>query len=499
VEVLSVGKARISEGEFLESRVLTLEGRYIYARYYKEIAGASGSIVADTEIGTGAIFVTNSFGDGYDAYISEAGADGAPTGELAFDTIGNPLTIDPTTGFILTGSPTGSSADYTLSGTPADPSVCIVFAYRQQLKDFNGSKSLGDYVIKQELDVGNLLGTSNQTVVTDNGDNTVTISLHSDILNKLVTNGDSHDHNGGDGAQIDHGSQGGLTDDDHTHYLLASGTRGLSGNWDIGAGNYIALDELRARSGGDLTLKDSAGTSYLSILNTAGVALPLTGILKGNSITGAVSAVTGTGNLVARWTNANTLGIGIIYDTGTKVGVNAPTPGGYLQVFADLSNYATSNPKASTSHQLVIQGNGNVGGTASIGFQMNTNATPGDLIGAVIAGVDTGAANSGELVFYTGGAILYESLRLTSNLNTLIGAATAGASATKTLNIKNGVPNTTQIADQITIQSQDSSDSKATLSLVTEQDVESVGTFTASHKYKIILNETEYWIQLDAV
>ena len=40
------------------------------------------------------------------------------------------------------------------------------------------------------------------------------------LLAKGVTNGDSHDHSGGDGAQIDHGGLAGLTDDDHTQYLL---------------------------------------------------------------------------------------------------------------------------------------------------------------------------------------------------------------------------------------------------------------------------------------
>jgi len=36
---------------------------------------------------------------------------------------------------------------------------------------------------------------------------------------KGVTNGDSHDHSGGDGAQIDHGGLAGLSDDDHTQYV----------------------------------------------------------------------------------------------------------------------------------------------------------------------------------------------------------------------------------------------------------------------------------------
>jgi len=39
---------------------------------------------------------------------------------------------------------------------------------------------------------------------------------------KGVTNGDSHDHVGGDGAQIDHGGLGGLADDDHTQYVKHS-------------------------------------------------------------------------------------------------------------------------------------------------------------------------------------------------------------------------------------------------------------------------------------
>jgi hypothetical protein len=42
---------------------------------------------------------------------------------------------------------------------------------------------------------------------------------------KGVTNGDSHDHVGGDGAQIDHGGLAGLDDDDHGQYKLANGLR----------------------------------------------------------------------------------------------------------------------------------------------------------------------------------------------------------------------------------------------------------------------------------
>lgn len=41
---------------------------------------------------------------------------------------------------------------------------------------------------------------------------------HTGLSGAHVTNGDTHDHSGGDGAQIDHGGLGGLGDDDHTQY-----------------------------------------------------------------------------------------------------------------------------------------------------------------------------------------------------------------------------------------------------------------------------------------
>lgn len=35
---------------------------------------------------------------------------------------------------------------------------------------------------------------------------------------ETVTNGDSHDHSGGDGAQIDHSGLANLSNDDHPQY-----------------------------------------------------------------------------------------------------------------------------------------------------------------------------------------------------------------------------------------------------------------------------------------
>jgi len=48
------------------------------------------------------------------------------------------------------------------------------------------------------------------------------LTWHSSLSGAHVTNGDSHDHAGGDGAQVDHGGLGGLGDDDHTQYVRHS-------------------------------------------------------------------------------------------------------------------------------------------------------------------------------------------------------------------------------------------------------------------------------------
>lgn len=83
------------------------------------------------------------------------------------------------------------------------------------------------------------------------------------------------------------------------------------------------------------------------------------------------------------------------------------------------------------------------------------------------------------------------------NIN--IKTATTETGSTATLNIPNGTAPNAHVDNQIIIYSADSSDSTATLALYLEQAVEDIGTFTASHKIKVFINGTAYWLQLDAV
>jgi hypothetical protein len=72
-----------------------------------------------------------------------------------------------------------------------------------------------------------------------------------------VTGGDSHDHSGGDGAQIDHGGLAGLGDDDHTQYQLKSLLTTLgdiiyasaSAVWDRLAGNTTTTRKFLRQTG----------------------------------------------------------------------------------------------------------------------------------------------------------------------------------------------------------------------------------------------------------
>lgn len=75
-----------------------------------------------------------------------------------------------------------------------------------------------------------------------------------------VTGGNSHDHVGGDGAQIDHGGIGGLSDDDHSQYALLAGRAGgqaLKGG--TGSGDDLTLESTNHATKGDIFLQPNGG------------------------------------------------------------------------------------------------------------------------------------------------------------------------------------------------------------------------------------------------
>ncbi|MEK7514755.1 MAG: hypothetical protein AAB587_02960, partial [Patescibacteria group bacterium] len=84
-----------------------------------------------------------------------------------------------------------------------------------------------------------------------------------------------------------------------------------------------------------------SASSTLSVFYGGTGANSLTGILKGNG-SGAFTAVTGFTNYLARWTDANTLGTGILLDDGTNVGIATTSPWAKLSV--GTHNLAIATP-----------------------------------------------------------------------------------------------------------------------------------------------------------
>jgi len=81
---------------------------------------------------------------------------------------------------------------------------------------------------------------------------------------KGVTNGDSHDHSGGDGAQIDHGGLAGLSDNDHPQYITDLTTVGAIYHG-VNNGGGAETGELAPGEAGFLLLAQSTtGSNKLS-------------------------------------------------------------------------------------------------------------------------------------------------------------------------------------------------------------------------------------------
>jgi len=142
----------------------------------------------------------------------------------------------------------------------------------------------------------------------------------------------------------------------------------------------------------------------------------------------------------------------------------------------------------------------------SLLFEAETAAgAPGnqEILGSIacVATTVTSTAEVGEIQFLTmtGGATRTEKVAITGLGNLTIGNPTENGNLVGGLIIKNGTAASAAVTDGIEIFAVDSSDSTSTLGLYLEQAVEDIGTFTPSHKFKILFNGVEYWLQLDAV
>lgn len=157
-----------------------------------------------------------------------------------------------------------------------------------------GQKLCGGTEVDEEL---TLCGTSDASKgqVTVDADLECTGDLQTDIKASIkgycdtlyaasgtgVTNGDSHDHSGGDGAQIDHGGLSGVGDDDHSIYPNLGGRSGgqtLYGG--TGAGDDIEIQSTSHATKGSIKIKGGNVVlcdSRMRVFDSGGVAIGATG------------------------------------------------------------------------------------------------------------------------------------------------------------------------------------------------------------------------------
>lgn len=171
----------------------------------------------------------------------------------------------------------------------------VTHALATAANDFLVASGSGSFVKKTLAEVKTILGL---------GSAAYTASTDYAPAAKGVTNGDSHDHFGGDGAQIDHGGLAGLADDDHAQYVLVNNSRMATGHYRYAAaladtgtitlptitGNWPAHGFIHCAHASTGVISESAEFEYGS--------------------TGAVQIIRGTANIEANGATAGKISLG---------------------------------------------------------------------------------------------------------------------------------------------------------------------------------------------
>lgn len=237
----------------------------------------------------------------------------------------------------------------------------------------------------------------------------------------------------------------------------------------------------------NVMIGSSAGFILTSGSNNIGIGVnALIGLTTaaGNTAVGhnALSLTTGGGNIAL----------------GYLAGNNISTGSNNLIIGYDIdAQSATADNQLSI--QNIIFGSGNAGNATTI-------STGGIGIGVVPAGGtnrlsvkgtgNTGATSSLHLV----NSDDEQALNVDNSRNINVGSSTYASGPEGVIMVSNApTPPVASPTQGIFIHSQDSSTNNATLGLYVEQPLETIGTFTPTHKLRIWINGEEFWIQLDAI
>lgn len=257
-------------------------------------------------------------------------------------------------------------------------------------------------------------------------------------------------------------------------YVLSATTGGVM-SWVSKPSNAAAAQELMKSDG------TNAVACGLSSTSDGSIALGLSGVTAGTSR--GIDAVGTEADILidiapkgASWLQLT------VSDTGTN---NAP------KVF-QISRQSSGTTAAGFGLTQIVRLQNASGTFATAAGEWTSKWT------VATAGSET--MFTGYKALLGGSLIDYLSMDL-GNIALLSGAGSFG-SGVGVIYIANATtPSSTNPTNGIVIHSKDSSDgsANATLALYLEQNPEATGTFTQSHRLKIWINGTEYWMSLDAV
>lgn len=179
------------------TRVTALENTYVRSQWFKQIgSGTSGALVAATEVGTSAEFVSDQWPDDVDMLVSVVTSGEKPDRFPPRDASGDPVSATFNT----------STGAWALSGTPNAYPIALIYCYRQKLVNFTDVKSLVDFSYELPTDVGLIVREASGGVIanhvntikipdatlTDNGDNSASIVIPHNVTTGLTAPADDH-------------------------------------------------------------------------------------------------------------------------------------------------------------------------------------------------------------------------------------------------------------------------------------------------------------------
>ncbi|MFN8300651.1 MAG: hypothetical protein U0T75_16230 [Chitinophagales bacterium] len=236
---------------------------------------------------------------------------------------GTNLSISNGNTVAFTNWDTNNTDDVTTSST-AGGDVSGTFSNLQIVADAVGSAEIANDAVGSSEIAANAVGTSE---IAANAVDGTKISLSGEA------NGDMNYFNGSDWVRLPAGTSG---------QVLKTNGVGSAPSWiNYGAGTITSITATAPLTGGTITSSGSIGITQAT--TSASGYLSSTDWNTFNNKPGG----SGTTDKVARWTAANTLGTGVLYDNNTNIGIGAAATAGHmLDVSSNMGSTGNSAIRA---------------------------------------------------------------------------------------------------------------------------------------------------------